>query len=122
MFVEVVEWQTHNPKEVAPQGVRVRLSPSTVVRKPKVYNQRNKTLSGRPPPDAVYVGRPSSYGNPFPLKEEKEQVQVIEQYENWLNSQPTLIADIKANLRGKDLVCWCSPKLCHVDLLRIANE
>ena len=28
-----------------------------------------------------------------------------------------------APLRGKDLVCWCSPLPCHADvLLRMANE
>lgn len=36
---------------------------------------------------------------------------------------PELIADARAELRGKDLVCWCAPKACHADvLLDIANS
>lgn len=36
---------------------------------------------------------------------------------------PLVIAEIKAELKGKDLVCWCAPKPCHADvLLEIANE
>jgi hypothetical protein len=32
------------------------------------------------------------------------------------------MAAAKTELRGKDLVCWCAPKLCHADvLLEIAN-
>jgi hypothetical protein len=31
-------------------------------------------------------------------------------------------ADIKRELKGKDLICFCAPKPCHADvLLEIAN-
>ncbi|WP_436298090.1 DUF4326 domain-containing protein [Variovorax sp. LjRoot175] len=34
-----------------------------------------------------------------------------------------MLAAAKAELRGKDLVCWWAPEACHADvLLRIANE
>ena len=34
----------------------------------------------------------------------------------------SLIQEIKDELKGKDLVCFCAPKLCHGEvLLRIAN-
>ena len=35
---------------------------------------------------------------------------------------PSYQEDIRHELAGKDLVCWCSPKSCHADiLLEIAN-
>ncbi len=81
---------------------------------PKVYNLREPY-----PPDAVYVGRPSKWGNPYrtpPLPREKA-VQLFR-----ASLTPEFIEQIKQELRGKDLVCFCSPKLCHADiLLEIAN-
>ena len=33
-----------------------------------------------------------------------------------------LRSEIKENLAGKDLYCWCAPKECHGDvILEIAN-
>ena len=48
--------------------------------------------------------------------------EVIAMYERWLRDErPDLMATLH-ELRGKDLVCWCAPKLCHGDvLLRLAN-
>lgn len=37
-------------------------------------------------------------------------------------THPELVELAKKELKGKDLVCWCAPKLCHGDvLLEIAN-
>jgi len=83
---------------------------------PKVKNKRVDSAG-------VYIGRPSKWGNPFPMRHEGERDSVCEQYEQWLMSQPALLAAAKTELKGKDLVCWCAPKRCHGDvLLRIANE
>jgi hypothetical protein len=83
---------------------------------PIVLNQKR---DGRPR-GSVYIGRPSKWGNPFAIGKDGNRDQVIARYERWLcESGP--IDDI-AELRGKDLVCWCSPEACHGDvLLRIAN-
>ena len=71
----------------------------------------------------VYVGRPSKFGNPFVLHHEGERAKVIEQYRAWLLGQPELIAAAKAELKGKVLGCWCSPRACHADVLaEIANS
>ena len=43
----------------------------------------------------VYVGRPSPWGNPFPLhnpKDEAERAAVLRRYREWLATQPALIA------------------------------
>ena len=84
--------------------------------------------------DAVYVGRPTRFGNPFaptPLG--------LGMYRDWLTGSTftdalTGVAYTDAaasqvlrslvDLRGKDLVCWCPlDKACHADiLLEIANR
>ncbi len=83
------------------------------------------------PPGAVYVGRPTKWGNPFlttdPLmppaltKAEKHQM-VVGEYRKWIQTQPHLMASLR-ELSCKDLACWCSPLPCHADvLLELAAE
>lgn len=75
------------------------------------------------PKESVYIGRPSKWGNPFTMSEYGTRELVIAKYKEWLLSQPHLIEAAKRELRGKDLVCFCSPKACHGDaLLEVANE
>lgn len=86
---------------------------------PQVYNKKH----GVCPKDAVYVGRPTDFGNPFTIGKDGNRNSVITKYEYWLSSQPELIDRAKRELRGKDLVCWCAPARCHADvLLKIANK
>jgi hypothetical protein len=71
----------------------------------------------------VYVGRGrgSRWGNPFKAGRDGTREEVIAKYEQWLLTQPELIAALP-ELRGKVLGCWCAPKACHADvLLRLAN-
>jgi hypothetical protein len=85
-----------------------------------------KALGFRVPPGAVYVGRGrgSKFGNPFEMPRDGSREEVIEKYEAWLltaneNSTPPMritFEDLLA-LRGKDLVCWCAPEVCHADVL-----
>ncbi len=57
------------------------------------------------------------------MRDESDRDSVCERYDLWLASKPELVASAKMELRGKDLVCWCSPARCHADtLLKIANE
>jgi len=65
----------------------------------------------------VYIGRPSKWGNPFPLEDESERLEVIEQYRRWILMQPKLLAVILEELEGKVLGCWCAPKPCHGNVL-----
>jgi len=86
---------------------------------PAVYSRRK----GSPPipTGAVYVGRPTRWGNPFPVGAYTQEA-AVEAYREWLKYQPDLQRDIRRELRGKDLVCWCAPKPCHADvLLEVAN-
>lgn len=82
----------------------------------------NKKVHGIPA-DAVYVGRPSKFGNPFVLGVHGSRDQVIEKYRGWLMGQPRLVEAAKRELRGKRLVCWCAPLRCHADVLaEVANS
>ena len=96
---------------------------------PKVLNKRTDVI----PPNAVYVGRPSKWGNPFSLpkfyhtqdrKTKKVlRLSVIHQYRQYLTEHPELVKAAKRELKGKDLVCWCAPLPCHADiLLELANK
>lgn len=90
---------------------------------PKVLNKRTDVI----PPDAIYVGRPSKWGNPIKIGRDGTREEVIKKYESMLVrdiGSGILDLDDKffTELRGKDLVCWCAPLPCHADvLLRFAN-
>jgi hypothetical protein len=86
---------------------------------PKVLNRYRNGL----PAGAAYIGRPSKWGNPFPLKDFADRESCLAAYRDWLESQPVLIEDAKRELAGRDLVCFCAPKPCHGDILiEIANS
>lgn len=79
----------------------------------------------------VYIGRGSKWGNMFThlshlggnliIVDSREDA--IRRYEEWILTQPQLIADAKRELRSRNLVCYCAPLPCHGDvLIRIANE
>ena len=69
--------------------------------------------------NAVYVGRPSIWGNPFVIGKDGSRAEVIEKYETWLMSQPQLLSKLH-DLRGKILL---RPGPCDADvLLRLANK
>ena len=80
----------------------------------KVLNKHSATQAELA--DAVYIGRPSKWGNPFVIGKDGDRQTVIDLYEDWLAEQPHLIAALH-ELRGKDLVCWCAPHECHGDVL-----
>lgn len=80
----------------------------------EVYNMRRKE---EVPPGAIYVGRPTRWGNPFFIGQHGSRAQVIERYRKWVWTQPNIVSAARRELRGKDLVCWCAPKTCHADVL-----
>lgn len=85
---------------------------------PRVLNKRTDSI----PKDAVFIGRPSKWGNPYTIGKHGNRVEVVRAFELYLLSNPNLL-DSLHELRGKDLVCFCAPELCHGDvLLRYANK
>ncbi len=74
------------------------------------------------PAGVVYVGRPSKFGNPYTTVEEFQDMMNVDQFDRFT------VEDVRTELRGKDLACWCpltmkgKPFLCHADvLLEVAN-
>ncbi len=85
---------------------------------PRVLNANRDDCS-----NAVFVGRPSPFGNPYVIGVHGSRKQVIELYKKWVLAQPNLVKMVKEELRGKNLYCYCSPKPCHGDfLLWLANQ
>lgn len=93
--------------------------------------QRKRTKGWRMPPSAVYVGRPTRWGNPFKAetcgdpRSGRARALAVSCFRVWLDypHNAQLRAKIRRELRGKDLACWCQPGApCHADvLLDIAN-
>jgi Domain of unknown function (DUF4326) len=115
--------------------------------------QRRRTKGWRMPPGTVYVGRGSKWGNPFVCHSDRAPSgrrflmtpeiavgafrRTIEQAGGWYPIPllwpkgkipacgPTTVEDVRRELRGKNLACWCSTDepFCHADiLLEIANR
>ena len=94
----------------------------------KVFNKRDKDI----PLGAIYVGRPSKWGNPMTVKELKIlfprdssaglHQRAVDWYKRYLPIDVRLYEQLD-ELRGKDLVCWCAPLPCHADvLIEMANR
>ena len=86
---------------------------------PRVLNKHIDEI----PPDAVYIGRPSKWVNPFVIGANGTRDDVIKKYREWLLARPYIMEIVKKELAGKDLVCFCSPKECHGDvLMKVVND
>lgn len=108
--------------------------------------QRRRTKGWRMPEGAIYVGRPTRWGNPFTIMNAHRQGWLIyddrdtSKVDGYIASLPSQaearvratrlyrqhmfrLADLTA-LRGHDLACWCPlDQACHADvLLEIANR
>lgn len=70
---------------------------------------------------AVYIGRPSPYGNPFLLEHEGARGDLILKYKDYIvkefESDPLMLEAWKEALQGKKLGCFCVPKACHGHVL-----
>jgi len=66
---------------------------------------------------AVYIGRPSVFGNPFQIGPDGTRDEVIEKFkvyfENRLKEDPEFERAIEALRSCPALICWCAPLLCH---------
>lgn len=93
--------------------------------------QRLRTKGWRKPVNAVYVGRPSRWGNPFtigcdawrfstdiPYRVPETIDEVLADYRYFADSWLMISPDWLRELRGKDLMCWCAlDQGCHADVL-----
>ena len=70
-------------------------------------------------PYDIYCGRPGPWGNPFFTGNREHD---IAQHRAWVLGKLELMDQIRVELRGMVLGCWCAPKACHCDILaEIAN-
>ena len=103
--------------------------------------QRKRTKGWRMPPNTVYVGRPTKWGNPFTpegywdagysgsqevalnhcVGAHRAMMTGERHWAHWIEPQPH--PDL-TELRGKNLACWCAlDQPCHADvLLKLANS
>lgn len=94
---------------------------------PQVFNKKSPDT----PSSAIYVGRPTVWGNPFSHRKHgtlaefvvDSRDEAVDSYREWLLAQPELVSRARSELSGKDLVCWCAPARCHASvLIEIANS
>jgi hypothetical protein len=86
--------------------------------------QRTRKKNYIMPDNAVYVGRPTKWGNPFRIGKEAEDAKdAVELYKEYLQDNVGIRTRAQVELKGKNLVCWCKPgQPCHADiLLKVAN-
>jgi hypothetical protein len=91
---------------------------------PPVRIQRRRTAGWRMPDGAVYVGRPTRFGNPYAHDATPAgRAEVVGRYRELAAADPALQAAARRQLAGRDLACWCPlDQPCHADvLLTIAN-
>ena len=109
--------------------------------------QRSRAKGWRMPPNAIYVGRPTVFGNPFRPTDRRpqspsDQLRRVENFRAWVTGSPKSpwfgtasdearqdLLSALPRLRGRDLACWCPlppcPCLwcrshispCHADVL-----
>ena len=110
--------------------------------------QRRRAKGWRMPENAIYVGRPTMWGNPFTAANaietgyatERDVIPfLVECFRDWIgptqsgrdwwqgpesDRRKTAILAHVISLRGKDLACWCPlDRPCHADvLLELANR
>lgn len=71
----------------------------------------------------VYIGRPSIFGNPFRLrnpKDDQERAVVLDRFRQYFLERITTDTTFRAQvetLRGQDLGCWCAPRTCHGEVI-----
>ncbi len=78
----------------------------------------NAHVVGKTRASAVYIGRPTPYGNPFSIGKDGDRDMVLAKYIDWLHAHPDFVEKVRRELAGKDLICWCAPRACHGHILR----
>ena len=85
--------------------------------------------------EGVYIGRPSCLGNPYSHLEKTiaaykvgDREEAVDLYEVWLREQIRSNPEVRQEMlklynkwqdEGElNLVCWCSPKRCHGDVIK----
>ena len=85
--------------------------------------EMKRSKGWRKPPEAMYVGRPGKWGNPYPLGPGRDAAAAVALYRAYAERafaagvSPFTEAEM-APLRGRPLACWCPlDQPCHADVL-----
>lgn len=84
---------------------------------PRVWSRR---LGAPQPPTgepAVYVGRPTRWGNPHVIKGDMDRADAICLFRSYAEDRLRKDPRWLDPLIGKHLLCWCAPLPCHADVL-----
>jgi len=80
--------------------------------------QRKRTKDWKNTTNAIYVGRPTKWGNPYKVTKIISAKLAVLMYQDYLDRNPHLKEMAKKRLRGHDLCCWCPlGNPCHADVL-----
>jgi uncharacterized protein DUF4326 len=77
-------------------------------------------LKTNPTSGAVYIGRPSPFGNPFVIGPDGDRADVILKFRDYFHERLRIDPDWKKKvegLRGKTLSCFCAPLSCHGEII-----
>jgi len=69
----------------------------------------------------VYIGRGSEFGNRFVIGRDGDREEVIKKYREWFLEKVSSDEGFRRRvleLDGKKLICYCSPRKCHGDVLK----
>ena len=80
--------------------------------------QRRRDCPWQTTPPAIYVGRPSRFGNPFRVGIDGTARECVQFYEAHYVDDVAYRATVRRLLAGKVLACWCKlDQPCHGDVL-----
>lgn len=80
----------------------------------------------------LYVGRPTTLGNPYRRMTEAQRGTMVEKYEAWLRQRIRTVNPVRNEMdrllaivqdgRPLQLECSCAPRLCHADIIKKVLE
>jgi Domain of unknown function (DUF4326) len=83
--------------------------------------QRSRRKGARLPAGVVVVTRPTKWGNPHPLSLGRAEAVRRYRVDLFAGRLPVSVDDVKRELRGRDLACYCPlDEECHADVLLAA--
>lgn len=124
LWMEIREERRKDPDfcryAVEPYDTRLLGSPITRWVRPALI--LNAHAVGTDVPGAVYVGRPTKWGNPVSVNDDTPRGQAIIAFLDHLRARPDLVEGARKELAGRDLICWCAPRPCHAEVWRHVAE
>lgn len=82
--------------------------------------QLSRRAHWRLPPNTRSVAYPSRWANPYrpATRSAEANAAAVHAYRRHLREHPTLVDELRAQLRGVSVACWCPLELpCHGDVV-----